>query len=338
MSSSSASKAIVAASVGVVEALKDQGICRWNSALRSVHQQAKTQLRSFSQANKLSSSSASAAFSKVRDEKLKKSEESLRTVMYLSCWGFERSRLLQMELHHHAKNNMRSFLQTKELSSSSSAMILNKMNSEEKNQSSSVFSKKSHVLELLGSLLTQIGAHGEVPQDLKIFETELKLYTLFECKFSQSTKKSIFFEMLLVLFVSQSINQMGLSQNKKQRTNQLKFISSGQQEHTRLSHPIDHSEEFKRFKREIVERRKEIIIMMSSTSVGVVEALKDQGICRWKSALRSVHQQARTQLRSFSLLSSSSASAAFSTARDEKLKKSEESLRTVMYLSCWGPN
>ncbi|BFG26257.1 uncharacterized protein Pyn_34319 [Prunus yedoensis var. nudiflora] len=87
MSSSSASKAIVAASVGVVEALKDQGICRWNSALRSVHQQAKTQLRSFSQANKLSSPSASAAFSKVRDEKLKKSEESLRTVMYLSCWG-----------------------------------------------------------------------------------------------------------------------------------------------------------------------------------------------------------------------------------------------------------
>ncbi|CAB4274343.1 unnamed protein product [Prunus armeniaca] len=78
--------------------------------------------------------------------------------------------------------------------------------------------------------------------------------------------------------------------------------------------------------------------MMSSTSVGVVQALKDQGICRWNSALRSVHQQAKTQLRSFSQLSSSSASAAFSTARDEKLKKSEESLRTVMYLSCWGPN
>ncbi|ONI18647.1 hypothetical protein PRUPE_3G229700 [Prunus persica] len=97
------------------------------------------------------------------------------------------------------------------------------------------------------------------------------------------------------------------------------------------------AEEFKRFKREIVERRKEIIIMMSSTSVGV-EALKDQGICRWNSALRSVHQQAKTQLRSFSQLSSSSASAAFSTAGDEKLKKSEESLRTVMYLSCWGPN
>ncbi|KAH0984450.1 hypothetical protein GBA52_011627 [Prunus armeniaca] len=80
MSSSSASKAIVAASVGVVEALKDQGICRWNSAFKicAPTSQNPTQL---------SSSSASAALGKVRDEKLKKSEESLRTVMYLSCWG-----------------------------------------------------------------------------------------------------------------------------------------------------------------------------------------------------------------------------------------------------------
>ncbi|KAL6140040.1 hypothetical protein ACLB2K_058341 [Fragaria x ananassa] len=81
------SKAIVAASVGVVEALKDQGICRWNSTVRSIHQQAKTQFRSFSQANTKLSSSSTSAFSRVRDEKLKKSEESLRTVMYLSCWG-----------------------------------------------------------------------------------------------------------------------------------------------------------------------------------------------------------------------------------------------------------
>ncbi|KAL6135339.1 hypothetical protein ACLB2K_067567 [Fragaria x ananassa] len=81
---SRASKAVVAASVGVVEALKDQaGICRWNSpTLRSAHQQAKKHFRSYSQANKSKlSSSSTSALSRVRNEKLKKSEESLRTVI-----------------------------------------------------------------------------------------------------------------------------------------------------------------------------------------------------------------------------------------------------------------
>ncbi|KAK4255446.1 hypothetical protein QN277_008449 [Acacia crassicarpa] len=86
---SSASRAwIVATSVGVVEALKDQGICRWNSSLRSAHQHLKNQRRSVSQAQKLSSSSSSAMISnRLKDEKAKQSEESLRTVMYLSYWG-----------------------------------------------------------------------------------------------------------------------------------------------------------------------------------------------------------------------------------------------------------
>ncbi|XP_004487336.1 uncharacterized protein [Cicer arietinum] len=76
----------VATSVGVVEALKDQGICRWNSVIRSAQQHAKHNIRSLSQANNFSSSSSVAT--KLRDEKkAKQSEESLRTVMYLSCWG-----------------------------------------------------------------------------------------------------------------------------------------------------------------------------------------------------------------------------------------------------------
>ncbi|XP_028068500.1 uncharacterized protein LOC114271089 [Camellia sinensis] len=89
---SSTSRAwVAAASVGAVEALKDQGICRWNYTIRSIHHQAKTNLRSFSQGNKLSSSSSSAkvASTAMRKERAKKqqSEDSLRTVMYLSCWG-----------------------------------------------------------------------------------------------------------------------------------------------------------------------------------------------------------------------------------------------------------
>ncbi|KAI9086694.1 hypothetical protein K1719_031288 [Acacia pycnantha] len=85
---SSASRAwFVATSVGVVEALKDQGVCRWNHSLRSVQQHLKNQARSISQAKKLSSSSSAMVSQRIMDEKTKQSEESLRTVMYLSCWG-----------------------------------------------------------------------------------------------------------------------------------------------------------------------------------------------------------------------------------------------------------
>ncbi|RVW37623.1 hypothetical protein CK203_097929 [Vitis vinifera] len=59
---------------GAVEALKDQGFCRWNYTMRSLHQHAKNNLRSFSQAKKLSSSSSAMASSRVREEKAKQSE------------------------------------------------------------------------------------------------------------------------------------------------------------------------------------------------------------------------------------------------------------------------
>ncbi|XP_042519753.1 uncharacterized protein LOC122093472 [Macadamia integrifolia] len=90
---SSTSKAwIVGESVGVVEALKDQGLCRWNYALRSVHQHVKNNCRSLSQAKGLPSSSSFSSMAMAKkvvpsDEKMKQSEESLRKVMYLSCWG-----------------------------------------------------------------------------------------------------------------------------------------------------------------------------------------------------------------------------------------------------------
>jgi hypothetical protein len=85
---SQTSRAFVAASVGVVEAMKDQlGICRWNHVIRSAQQNAKNHLRSMSQAKNLSPSTSAMVMGKAREEKLRRSEESLRTVMYLSCWG-----------------------------------------------------------------------------------------------------------------------------------------------------------------------------------------------------------------------------------------------------------
>lgn len=78
---------IVAMSVGVVHAMKDQGFCRWGYAMRSINQHAKTNMRSFLlQAQNLTSSSA-AVFDKMNSEKKNQPEESLRKVMYLSCWG-----------------------------------------------------------------------------------------------------------------------------------------------------------------------------------------------------------------------------------------------------------
>ncbi|XP_076888546.1 uncharacterized protein LOC143538999 [Bidens hawaiensis] len=73
---------MVAGTVGLVEALKDQGFARWNYTIRTIHHHAKASLRSLSQTKKLSTMG-----SKRSIEEAKQSEESLRKVMYLSCWG-----------------------------------------------------------------------------------------------------------------------------------------------------------------------------------------------------------------------------------------------------------
>lgn len=76
---------VVASSIGAVEALKDQlGVCRWNYALRSLQQHAKSNIRSYIQAKKLSSASSAAVSQQV---KKRTKEESMRKVMDLSCWG-----------------------------------------------------------------------------------------------------------------------------------------------------------------------------------------------------------------------------------------------------------
>lgn len=83
---------VVAASIGAVETLKDMGFARWNYSMSQLQQHVKANLRSYTQAaaSRLSAPS-SALVSKNgmrREENLKlQSEESLRKVMFLSCWG-----------------------------------------------------------------------------------------------------------------------------------------------------------------------------------------------------------------------------------------------------------
>ncbi|CAN1161060.1 hypothetical protein LINPERHAP2_LOCUS23706 [Linum perenne] len=87
-----------AATVGAVEALKDQGFCRWNYAIRSIQQHSKNKIRSPSRwnyairsiqqhyKNKIRSSSRSVR-KLYRGDRGNRAEESLKTVMYLSSWG-----------------------------------------------------------------------------------------------------------------------------------------------------------------------------------------------------------------------------------------------------------
>ncbi|CAA7059249.1 unnamed protein product [Microthlaspi erraticum] len=74
---------------------------------------------------------------------------------------------------------------------------------------------------------------------------------------------------------------------------------------------------------------------LAAASIEAVEASKDQlGVCRWNYLIRSVNQRIRNNVR----CASHQSNRFFSSSTDEKAKQAEESLRTVMYLSCWGPN
>ncbi|THU48460.1 hypothetical protein C4D60_Mb09t26490 [Musa balbisiana] len=80
---------VVAASMSAVAALKDQaGLCRWNYVLKPLQLRAKSSMGSLSQAKRTSSSVDRRRRGwEAAAEPGKQSEEELRTVMYLSCWG-----------------------------------------------------------------------------------------------------------------------------------------------------------------------------------------------------------------------------------------------------------
>ncbi|CAL9763573.1 unnamed protein product [Musa acuminata subsp. burmannicoides] len=89
MASASKASLVIAASVAAVEALKDQlGLCRWNYALRSLHQRAKRSVASISRATR-----DSAAMDQWRRggegaaERAKRTELSLSKLVYWDCWG-----------------------------------------------------------------------------------------------------------------------------------------------------------------------------------------------------------------------------------------------------------
>nr|GEX19249.1 hypothetical protein [Tanacetum cinerariifolium] len=67
---------IAAGTVGLVEALKDQGFARWNYTIRTIHHHAKSNIRSVTQSKKLSSQAAMAS-----SRGIDQSEESMRKVI-----------------------------------------------------------------------------------------------------------------------------------------------------------------------------------------------------------------------------------------------------------------
>ncbi|KAI3673754.1 hypothetical protein L6452_39884 [Arctium lappa] len=82
---------LVVASIGAVEALKDQGVARWNGPLKALHQRAKTNILASlnkSVADRSTRSLIVASESASRKCRSKKTKaESMKKVMDMNCFG-----------------------------------------------------------------------------------------------------------------------------------------------------------------------------------------------------------------------------------------------------------
>ncbi|KAM0860427.1 hypothetical protein ACQ4PT_046556 [Festuca glaucescens] len=79
---------------------------------------------------------------------------------------------------------------------------------------------------------------------------------------------------------------------------------------------------------------------MRSSCAGTVEVLKDRhaGVCRWSHAFRYAQQRGSTTAAAGNSKSKAMPAAGGAAARRKARQEQEEELRTVMYLSIWGPN
>lgn len=75
-----------------------------------------------------------------------------------------------------------------------------------------------------------------------------------------------------------------------------------------------------------------------AASIYVVEALKDQGICRWNYSLRLAKNNLTKSLPSLKQEASPAMAVAVSGKMREETMKPERSMKKVMELSSWGPN